>query len=363
MSGSFKYQFTDTEATRAGLLLRLALCGAPGSGKSRTGLALATHLAMRFNFVPKDTIFAIDSETNNLLKYAWSPNRGTGYRFRHVPMPVDDHSIDAYIAALEYAEGRGAKIIMIDSLTHAWEGIGGVLEKVDSITEASASKAAFSTGWKKMSPANTRFMQRLLESPAHLIFTIRAHMEYVIEKNSNGRNEPVKVGMGPVQRKGIEYEPDLWCDLAQVPIESDVAAAKAQRRKPRTEVRLTIGKTRCDLIPPGDIFMNPDEDMANLLYDWLSDAPPPAEPRTVGEALAVAVIEAVAGQKLPTSEERRAAYTAARAKLIAYCTRAGVSKERGEVLADHFKQRFLEVNGASKQEGGATAANESPSTP
>lgn len=359
-----KYQFTASDATRAGLLLRVALSGPAGSGKTKTSLSIATRLAERFGFPARSSIYGIDSESNNLLKYAYSPNRGTGYRFKHVPMPVDDHSIDAYTAALEYCEGEGAKIIVIDSLTHAWDGIGGVLEMVDSLTESSTSKNAFSVGWKKMSPQQTRFMQRLLESPAHLIFTMRAHMEYVIEKGANGRTEPQKVGMGPVQRKGIEYEPDLFFELLQVPIEDDVTDAKSSKRKPRTEVRLTVAKTRCDLLPPGDIFINPDVELADLIYDWLSDAPPPAEPRTVGEALAIAVRDAVDGLKLATSEERKAAYKDARAKLSAQCARMGVSKERGEVLMEHFKQRFMEVSGVGKQDAEPGApTTDAPSSP
>lgn len=364
---SSKYHFQDTDATREGLLLRLALCGPAGAGKSKTALELATRIAIRFGFNPAKDIFGADSESNNLLKYAFSPNRQTGYRFRHVPMPVDDHSIEAYTAVLDYCEGKGAKIIIIDSLSHAWAGLGGVLECVDRITENATSKNAFSTGWKKMSPQQTRFMQRLLESPAHVIFTLRAKMEYVIEKNNNGKTEPQKVGLGPVQRDGIEYEPDLFFDLQQVPIESDVAAAKTQKRKPRTEVRLTVSKTRCDLLPPGDVFMNPAEELADLIADWLMDAPPPANPRTVGEALAIALKKALEGQSAPEAEQRKAAYDTAISEFHDHCVRFGVSKERMPTLGEHFRTRFKEERGAraateasgksdSPPAGGAAAA-------
>jgi len=340
MQTSQKYQFQARDATREGILLRLFLAGPAGSGKSYTALSVATFLVRTLNLGP---VYAVDVENKSLLKYAYSPRRGTGFQFKHVPMPADDQSIEAYTAALDFCEAQRAGVIVVDSFSPVWAGIGGVLESVDRITEGSTSKNAFSTGWRKMSPAHTRFVQRILESPCHIIGTLRSEMDYVISQTDKGKLEPTKVGLGPVARKGIEYEPDLFCELVQVPIVSDVTAAKTAGRKPRTEVRLIVAKTRCDLLPPGDVFMNPGDDFAQIIADWLSDAPTPAEPRTVGEALAAAIQKASEPQVMSDSNEKRfAALASAKKGLFAAFKKFGVSPERMVSLGATFNARFAE---------------------
>ena len=46
----------------------------------------------------------------------------------------------------------------------------------------------------------------ILQSKCHVVVTMRSKMEYVQEKNSDGRTVINKVGMAPIQRSGMEYE-------------------------------------------------------------------------------------------------------------------------------------------------------------
>ncbi len=140
------YNFHAVDATRESLLLRAALCGPTGSGKTKTGLILGTRMVERLGTGP---LYVIDSESKSSLRYAYSPRSKQGYRFKHVPMPEDDYSPAAYTAALDYCEAEGAGVILIDSLSHAWSGINGVLEQVDLVTERSRTKNAFSEGGRR----------------------------------------------------------------------------------------------------------------------------------------------------------------------------------------------------------------------
>lgn len=308
------FSFQATEATRESILLRVALCGPTGSGKTKTGLILGSRLAERLNAGP---FYVIDSESRSALRYAYSPRSGQGYRFKHVPMPDDDFSPGAYSAALDYCEAQGAGVILIDSLSHAWNGINGVLEQVDRVTAQSRSHNAFSEGWKAMTPIQNRMVQRILASGAHIIMTLRAKTEWVMQENDRGKKEPVKMGLAPVQRDGIDYEPDLFFDMT-VP-----------------DNNLIVAKSRCDRLAPGEIIKRPGPEFADVLVEWIRDSEAPAEPRTLGEAIALATREGVAA-----AEERSLeGYKRAKEKLTAWCRAHGVDAARHELAQAQVKER------------------------
>lgn len=309
------FQFQASPATREGILLRAALCGPTGSGKTKTGLMLATRMVERMGLGP---VFVVDSENKSALRYAYSPRSRQGFKFMHVPMPQDDYSPASYMAAIDYCEAQGAGAIVIDSLSHAWVGINGVLEAVDKLTENSRSRNAFSVGWKEMTPQQNRLIQRILGTGAHVIFTLRAKVDWAMEKNAQtGKSEPVKHGMAPVQREGVDYEPDLFFDMTA------------------PDNGLVVTKSRCDTLPQGDLHKKPGAEFADIIIDWLNDAEPPTMARSLGEALNVAVTAGI----LAGEQKNADAYKAAKRGLIAWCDASGVSQERGENALRQFKER------------------------
>jgi len=305
------YTFAAARATRTSILLRAGFCGAGGSGKSFTALAVAAHLADRLKTGPA---YVIDSENGSALRYAKSTRTGKGFDFMHVPMPTDDYSPAAYTAALDYCVAEGAKVILIDSLSHEWEGPRGVLEQVDEITEA-ASKgsrpaSAFSSGWKEMTPIHQRLIQRILSAPAHVLFTLRAKIKYEMKPGGNGKLKPEKTGEGPVQRQGIEYEPDLFFWMA--------------------DAVLTVDKTRCDRLEPGSNWPKPGAEFAGLLADWIEDSVDP---------MVEALDQAVAASTSPD------AYKVAKARLIAWCEGRRVPHPQIDAALDQLKARVAAANG------------------
>ncbi len=312
------YNFTASEATRESILLRAALCGPTGSGKTKTGLILATRMVERMGLGP---VFVIDSENRSALRYAYSPRSKQGYRFKHVPMPEDDYSPAAYTAALEFCESQGAGVILIDSLSHAWNGINGVLEQVDQVTERSRSKNSFSEGWKAMTPVHNRLIQRILGSSAHVFWTMRAKVDWIVGENDRGKLEPRKVGLAPIQREGVDYEPDLFFDMSA------------------PDNTLVVSKSRCDRLAPGQVLKKPGADLANLLVEWLEDSEPAAGARTLGEAVNLAVAEGT----LAAEEKSAERYKEAKRRLLAWCETAGVSQDRRELAVAQFKERVALV--------------------
>lgn len=175
-------------ATKKKQKARVALVGPPGSGKTFTALTLAKHLGSR--------IAVIDTERGSASKYA-----GDVASF-DVCEP-EAFAPDAYIKAMHGAAEAGYDVLVIDSLSHAWEGEGGILDQVDQ-------RGGKFEAWKHMSPQTRHLIDAILQYPGHVIATMRVKTEYVVEKNERTQKmEPRKVGLAPKFKEGLEYEFDV----------------------------------------------------------------------------------------------------------------------------------------------------------
>jgi hypothetical protein len=88
------------------------------------------------------------------------------------------------------------QVIIVDSMTHEWEAMLAI--------HALMPGNSF-TNWSKVSLRHNAFIQTLLQSPAHIIATVRSKQDYVLTEK-NGKQVPEKVGMKAISREGIEYE-------------------------------------------------------------------------------------------------------------------------------------------------------------
>jgi hypothetical protein len=234
------------KATKKQARAKVVVAGPAGSGKSRFALEMAHCLAS-----DPSKVAAVDSERGSLAKKSKEfPFDGTGEEW-------PDFSPERYTEAIKAAEKAGYEALVIDSLSHAWSGAGGVLERVDQ-------KGGYTGGgWKAMTPVQNRLVDAILTSPMHIICTLRTKTEYVIEQNEKGKSVPRKVGMAPVQRADIEYEFDVFAELDM-------------------DHNCNIAKTRCDDLD-GKVFCKDVPAIAAILRAWLTDgepviASPKAEP-------------------------------------------------------------------------------------
>lgn len=201
--------FQIRKAERRKAKARIALTGPSGSGKTMSALRLASGMAQAMGIDPDGAIALIDSE------------RGSAELYAHVvPFAVLDltppYSPARYTEALAELERHQFPIVIIDQISHAWAGEGGLLERVDN-WKAGAKNAM--SAWQQATPEQQRFVDALLRSTAHIIATMRSKTEWVIEQETrNGRTYqvPRKIGMAPVQRDGIEYEFTAVLDLENV---------------------------------------------------------------------------------------------------------------------------------------------------
>lgn len=117
-----------------------------------------------------------------------------------------------YLEAIEAAENAGVEFLIIDSLSHAWSGEGGLLDMQANIAKRSGNSY---TAWRDVTPLHNKLVDRILQCPMHVATTLRTKTEYVIEDNGNGKKSPRKVGMAPIFREGLEYEFSVFFELSQ----------------------------------------------------------------------------------------------------------------------------------------------------
>lgn len=229
-----------TRATKKQARLRLAIDGPSGSGKTFTALVAA------FAIAGKDgRVAVIDTERGSASKYA---DRFPAYDSLELP----DFGPQTYTEAIRIAGEAGYDVLIIDSLSHAWEGEGGALDLVDKA--AARGRGNSYTAWKDVTPLHRRMVDAMLQSPCHVIATMRSKIEYILEPDAKGHVVPRKVGMAPIQRQGIEYEFDVVADMD-------------------LEHKIIVSKTRCPAID-GLVEVKPTARWFAPLRDWLQDGAP-----------------------------------------------------------------------------------------
>ena len=190
-------------AQRTQRKLRLALEGPSGSGKTMSALLIAKGLAGG----DLSKVCVIDTEHASASLYA---DLGPYSVLTFNP----PYSAERYIKAVGAAVEEGFEVVVIDSFTHAWSGEGGILEYVDQVAKSRQGGNSFSA-WQEGTPLHNRLVSTILQLPIHVIATMRAKTEWVLETNSKGKQAPRKVGMGADQRKGTDFEFDLVITLSQ----------------------------------------------------------------------------------------------------------------------------------------------------
>lgn len=182
------------KAQRKQAVIKLALQGPSGSGKTYSSLLLAYGLVGNWG-----QIAVIDTENNSSHLYSHLGNF-------NVLSLSEPFTPERYIEAIEVCEKAGMKAVIIDSISQEWEGSGGIIE-----THGNMAGNSF-TNWNKVTPRHNAFVQKMLQSPAHIIATIRSKQDYILT-DKNGKMVPEKVGLKGVTRDGMDYEFTLVLDL------------------------------------------------------------------------------------------------------------------------------------------------------
>lgn len=218
------------KATRAKAKIRLGLSAVSGGGKTYSALLIAHGLCGSW-----DKVAVIDTENNSAHLYAHLGD----FNVLQLDAPYPP---ERYIEAIKTCENAGMEVIIIDSITHEWDGKGGIIEISNSMTGNSF------TNWAKLTPRHQAFIDAILSSKCHIITTVRRKQDYEMTKDKDGKVKVEKAGLKEVTREGFEYE-------LTVNLELDV------------KHNATASKDRTGLFIDKPAFV-PSEETGKLIRQW-----------------------------------------------------------------------------------------------
>lgn len=175
------------QTQRHNVKLRLGISGASGFGKTYSALQLAYGMTQDWS-----KIAVMDTENSSASLYSDLGN----FNVLNLFAPF---SPERYIKAIEICEKSNIEVIIIDSITHEWQGEGGCLQ----IHEQLGGRFQ---DWAKVKPRHQKFINRILQSKCHIITTTRRKTDYSLDVSSNGKSKVVKHGTKEITSEGFEYE-------------------------------------------------------------------------------------------------------------------------------------------------------------
>jgi len=186
------------EAKRKAVPLLVALTGTSGSGKTFSALLMAAGMAGEGGKVG-----LLDSEAGRGEMYADDPDiiaamPGNKYYYDEITPPFTP---EKYGRAIKEAAQSGITVLVIDSTSHEYEGMGGLEEMA----------ANEKTGWMKPKMRHRReFMNVVTQSSMDLIFCLREREKVKVVKDAEtGKDKHINIGMQPIQEKNFMYEMTL----------------------------------------------------------------------------------------------------------------------------------------------------------
>ena len=196
--------FEDKPATREQVPLLVGLVGASGSGKTFSSLRLAAGIQR----VSGGEIGFIDTEAKRALYYA------DAFKFRHLDFKAPFGPLD-YLAAIRHFYDKGAKTIIIDSMSHEHEGPGGVLEQHETETQrlvkawGSTPDKVKMSAWQVPKAARRRLLNEMLQMSCNFILCFRAKEKVDLTNSA----KPTQLGWMPVAGEEFVFEMSLNCLL------------------------------------------------------------------------------------------------------------------------------------------------------
>ena len=190
--------FVPRKAEKKRVKLKMAVQGPSGSGKTWGALALARNLW------PQAKMCVVDTENESASLYA--------DRFEFDTIPLGPPFTTArYVQCIDAIAKAGYDVIILDSITPQWDGEGGILRRKEEMDRRPGSNGY--ANWATFTPEHEAFKQTMMQTPMHVIATMRSKQDYILVANDKGKQVPKKVGMAPIQRDQMDYEFTLVFDV------------------------------------------------------------------------------------------------------------------------------------------------------
>lgn len=185
-------EFVIKKASRQGIIPLIGLFGKSGFGKTYSALLLARGLAGESGIIR-----LVDTEKGRGEIFA--DDIPGGYEVVRLDEP---YTPDRYEKAIEAAI-NGASVLVVDSMSHSWEGDDGVLEKAE---ESREKKGPGLHNWLHKS-AHSRMLRKVCSLPTPVVVCLRGKEVYRQVKDDKNKTVIVRdENTAPIQDKNFIYE-------------------------------------------------------------------------------------------------------------------------------------------------------------
>lgn len=187
--------------------LLIGLAGASSSGKTKSALRMAEGI----RDVIGGEVYGIDTEARRMAHYAGE------HKFQHVEFNAPFGSLD-YLEAIRYCVGKGASVVIVDSMSHEHEGLGGLIDmqetELDRLAGSDYGKRERMKmlAWQKPKANRRALINGLLQLNANFIFCFRAREKTKPIRNG-GKTEIVDMGFMPIAGEEFLFEMTANCLL------------------------------------------------------------------------------------------------------------------------------------------------------
>lgn len=252
----FNFRKAERKQCKASILIE----GLTGSGKS--GLALILGQALAGDF---EKVFAIDTENNSLPLFS-GINSSSGGKFENFQIgnltPELGYKPSHYLMFREEAVKAGASVVILDSISHAWQYKGGILDILSEVKATSNNRNEYAAwGDPRVVKEKSLLFELLRDNRVHCISTVRVKEKMEIGVNEQGKTTVQSLGEQQIMQADIKYEPDLVLHMEE--------AGTAT-----TPPRATVVKSRYAMFTKGESYIFTKE-LCEQLRQYLEEGTSP----------------------------------------------------------------------------------------
>uniref|UniRef100_UPI004047AD00 AAA family ATPase n=1 Tax=Yoonia sp. TaxID=2212373 RepID=UPI004047AD00 len=202
------------------LAIAIGLSGGSGTGKTYSALLLARGLAKGMTGVAGGPIGFVDTENRRALHY-----KRDFPEMLHFDMSAVDENgkmvgfpPERWIEVIDAAEQAGVSVLVVDSFSHAWEGVNGVLDlqaqELDRLTGGDDSKKnqRSQLAWASVKPRYRRLIDRIVRAKCNIVICTRAKPVMQAKNASTGWKE-VNARDTKTRRADVPWDPASDGDL------------------------------------------------------------------------------------------------------------------------------------------------------
>jgi hypothetical protein len=205
--------------------IAMGLSGGSGTGKTFTALRIARGIAEVTTGKKGAPIGYVDTENKRALHYKEAFPEMCHFDFTATDEKGDvvGFGVDRWMAVLDAAEAAKLPVIILDSFSHAWEGVGGVLDvqaqALDRLVREAEKRANGKyevdpakygqLAWAEIKPKYRRLIDRIVRAKTNIIICTRA--KPVMQKGFG--NNATNARATKTRRSDVPWDPATDGDL------------------------------------------------------------------------------------------------------------------------------------------------------